>query len=335
MINTPEFVYFVVFVAFAFDFLNGLHDAPNSIATIVVTKALKPLPAVLWAAFFNFIAFLFFKLNVANTVGAELILPSVVTPYLLFCALLGSITWNLITWYFGLPSSSSHALIGGLVGAALVSAGWGALNWTGLLPVLIALVMSPTLGLGVSTLLVKLLSKPLSAENPSQRVLYWSKAAQFIGAACLSLGHGGNDAQKTMGIIAVLLFSGGLLGDHFYVPFWVMMSCNLVMGLGTLCGGWRIIHTMGEKITPLTPFSGSCAAAGAAATLLAANEFGLPISTTHTVTGSIIGSGLSKGWTNIQWSTVYQILWSWLLTIPLSAFIAGGIMYISYLFKII
>jgi PiT family inorganic phosphate transporter len=222
-----------------------------------------------------------------------------------------------------------------LVGAALVSAGWGALNWTGLLPVLIALVMSPTLGLGVSTLLVKLLSKPLSAENPSQRVLYWSKAAQFIGAACLSLGHGGNDAQKTMGIIAVLLFSGGLLGDHFYVPFWVMMSCNLVMGLGTLCGGWRIIHTMGEKITPLTPFSGSCAAAGAAATLLAANEFGLPISTTHTVTGSIIGSGLSKGWTNIQWSTVYQILWSWLLTIPLSAFIAGGIMYISYLFKII
>lgn len=335
MLSTHEFVYFVIFIAFVFDFLNGLHDAPNSIATMVVTRALKPLSAVIWAAFFNVIAFLFFKLNVATTIGSELIQPNVVTPFLILCALLGSITWNIITWRFGLPSSSSHALIGGLIGAAFISGGWQALNWNGLLPVLVALIISPTLGLLVSTFLVKVLYNLVPNEKANKTVNYWSKISQFIAAACLSLGHGGNDAQKTMGIISVLLFSGGLLGDTFYVPFWVVMSCNLVMGVGTLFGGWRIIHTMGEKITPLTPLSGSCAATGAALTLLTANEFGLPISTTHTVTGAIIGSGLSKGWSNIYWPTVYQILWSWLLTIPLSALMAGSVMYISLFYQFI
>lgn len=335
MLSTHEFVYFVIFIAFVFDFLNGLHDAPNSIATMVVTRALKPLSAVIWAAFFNVIAFLFFKLNVATTIGSELIQPNIVTPFLILCALLGSITWNIITWRFGLPSSSSHALIGGLIGAAFISGGWQALNWNGLLPVLVALIISPTLGLVVSTFLVKVLYNLVPNEKANKTVNYWSKISQFIAAACLSLGHGGNDAQKTMGIISVLLFSGGLLGDTFYVPFWVVMSCNLVMGVGTLFGGWRIIHTMGEKITPLTPLSGSCAATGAALTLLTANEFGLPISTTHTVTGAIIGSGLSKGWNNIYWPTVYQILWSWLLTIPLSALMAGGVMYISLFYQFI
>jgi PiT family inorganic phosphate transporter len=334
MVNTPEFIYFVVFIAFLFDFLNGLHDAPNSVATMVVTGVLKPFTAVLWAAFFNFIAFLFFKLNVANTIGAGLIIPTVVTPYLLFCALLGSINWNLITWYFGLPSSSSHALIGGLIGATLAAAGWSALNLSGLLPVLLALIVSPTLGLVASALLVYLLRKFFPDER-ANGMAYWIKISQFIASACLSLGHGGNDAQKTMGLIAILLFSGGLLGDTFYVPFWVVMSCNLVMGLGTLFGGWRIIQTMGEKITPLTPLTGSCAAASAAMTLLTANEFGLPISTTHTVTGAIIGSGLPKGRQNIYWPTVYQILWSWLLTIPCAGLIAGIMMYTSRLFQII
>jgi inorganic phosphate transporter, PiT family len=338
MINAPEFIYFVVFIAFLFDFLNGLHDAPNSIVTIVVTRVLKPFPAVLWAAFFNFIAFLFFKLNVANTIGAGLIIPNVVTPYLLFCALFGSINWNLITWYFGLPSSSSHALIGGIVGATLATAGWSALNFQGLLPVLLALIISPTLGLVTSIILIrvtKFLNKKLTHETIDIENASWVKITQFIASAFLSLGHGGNDAQKTMGLIAVLLYSGGLLGDTFYIPFWVVMSCNLVMGLGTLFGGWRIVHTMGEKITSLTPLTGSCVAASAAMTLLTANECGLPISTTHTVTGAIIGSGLSKGRQHIYWSTVYQIIWSWLLTIPCAACLAGGTMYAGQLLQLV
>jgi PiT family inorganic phosphate transporter len=285
----------------------------------------------MWAAFFNFISFLFFKLNVANMIGSGLILQSTVTPYLIFCALIGSISWNLITWYFGLPSSSSHALIGGLVGAACVSAGWSALNLKGLTPVLFGLVVSPSVGLILSSLLIKVLRKISPYEETNPTIAYWAKVSQFIAGAFLSLGHGGNDAQKTMGLIAVLLFSGGLLGDTFYVPPWVVISCNLVIGLGTLCGGWRIIHTMGEKITSLTPLSGSCVATSAAAILLTANEFGLPISTTHTVTGAIIGSGISKGPQYIQWPTVYQILWSWVLTIPCSALVAGTIMYISFI----
>lgn len=326
MVSNLSFVYFVVFLAFTFDFINGLHDAANSTATLVATRVLKPWAAVLWAAFFNGIAFLFFKLNVANTIGSGLIEPGIVTPYLLFSALFGAIGWNLITWYFGLPSSSSHALIGGLIGATLVAAGWNALNWQGLTPVLMALILSPTLGLLASMLLIKI-SHFLLKNTHLTAVTRWSSMTQFIACAFLSLGHGGNDAQKTMGIIAILLFSAGLAGDTFHIPFWVAISCNLVMGLGTLMGGWRIIYTMGEKITPLTPVSGSCAAMGAAITLLAANDIGVPVSTTHTVTGAIIGTGISHR--GIYWPTVYRILWSWLLTIPSAAAISAGIMRLS------
>lgn len=325
MLSTLTFVYFVVFLAFIFDFINGLHDAANSVATIVATRVLKPLHAVIWAAFFNGIAFLFFKLNVANTIGSGLVEPSIVTPYLVFAALSGAIGWNLLTWYFGMPSSSSHALIGGLMGATMVAGGWHALNWQGLLPVLLALIVSPTLGLAVSISLVKISNFMLKGVQ-TETITRWARRAQFIGSAFLSLGHGGNDAQKTMGIIAVLLFSAGLSGDNFHVPFWVVISCNLVMGLGTLLGGWRIIYTMGEKITMLTPLSGSCAATGAAVTLLTANHLGVPVSTTHTVTGAIVGTGMSKGWSGIHWPTVYQILWAWLLTIPSSALLAASIM---------
>jgi inorganic phosphate transporter, PiT family len=329
MINTLGFVYFVVFLAFIFDFINGIHDAANSVATIVATRMLKPLSAVLWAAFFNGIAFLFFKLNVANTIGSGLVLPGVVTPYLVFSALTGAIGWNLLTWYFALPSSSSHALIGGLIGSAFITAGWQALNWQGLLPVLFALVLSPILGLLMSMVLLKLVSFVLP-DSADVRLIRWTRRVQFIAAAFLSLGHGGNDAQKTMGIIAVLLFSAGLLGENFHVPFWLVISCNLVMGLGTLLGGWRIIYTMGEKITLLTPLSGSCASTGAAVTLLAANQLGVPVSTTHTVTGAIVGTGISKGWSGIYWPTVYQILWAWLLTIPSAAVIAASVMSFSH-----
>ncbi len=329
MFNSPEFIYFVILIAFIFDFLNGLHDASNSIATIVATKVLKPLPAVMWAAFFNMIAFLFFKLNVANTISAGLLTPNIITPYLIFCALIGSISWNLITWYFGLPSSSSHALIGGLIGSAIVSGGWNALNWNGLWPTLVALVVSPVLGLLISAILVKFLRKFLLPESTNEQTSYWGRISQFIASAFLSLGHGGNDAQKTMGLISILLFSGDLIGNTFYVPLWVILSCNLVMGLGTLCGGWRIIETMGEKITPLTTVSGGCATTGAAFTLLLANELGVPISTTHTVTGAIIGSSFFQGRKNIYWSTVYRIVWSWLLTIPFSAILSGVTMFIG------
>ncbi len=327
------FIYLIVAIAFLFDFVNGFHDAANSVAIMIATKALKPTTAVVWAAFFNGIAFLFFHLNVANTIGTGLIAPHIITPYVLFASLLGAIIWNLITWYFGLPSSSSHSLIGGLVGAALIAGGGDAvLNWHGLLPVLFAIVLSPVLGLVISAFLIRILNK-ITGYIAQERINRWAKRAQFIMGALLSLGHGGNDAQKTMGIIALLLFSTGFLGQHFYVPVWVMISCNLVMGLGTLFGGWRIIHTMGEKITKLTLVSGSCAASGAAFTLFAATNLGIPISTTHTVTGSIIGVGFNKkGWTT-HWPTVRNILWAWLLTLPAAALIASFVMWAELFLK--
>jgi PiT family inorganic phosphate transporter len=328
MTITLLFIYFVIVLAFIFDFINGFHDAANSIAIMVATKVLKPLTAVLWAAFFNFIAFLFFHLSVATTIGSGLIEPHIITPYVLFAALSGAITWNLLTWYFGLPSSSSHGLIGGLVGAALVAGGWHVLNWHGLLPVLIAIVLSPVLGLSISWLLIKMTHVFLK-DIDSERTQSWAKRAQFVAGALLSLGHGGNDAQKTMGIIAVLLFSTGLLNGHFYVPFWVIISCNFVMGLGTLIGGWRIVHTLGNKITQLTPLSGGCAATGAALTLFAATDLGIPVSTTHTVTGAILGVGSTNGWINTHWPTIRRILWAWVLTIPAAGLVASFVMFLT------
>jgi len=279
----------LIAIAVIFDALNGLHDAANSIATVVSTRVLRPQYAVAWAAFFNFIAFLFFGLTVAQTVGTGIVSADVVDAVVIFGALMGAISWNLITWWLGIPSSSSHALIGGLAGAGFMKAGFGAIVWTGLGITGAAIVFSPLLGFLLALLLVLVVSwlfvrsTPLAVDNLF-RVL------QFVSAALYSLGHGGNDAQKTMGIIAVLLFSQGKLGDTFYVPFWVVLTCQAAMGLGTLIGGWRIVHTLGSRITRLHPVQGFCAEAGGAATLFLATAFGIPVSTTHTITGAIVGS---------------------------------------------
>lgn len=323
MATSLSFILFVVALAFIFDFINGFHDAANSIATIVATGLLKPLTAVIWAAFFNFIAFLFFKLQVASTIGTGLIEPFIVDPYLIFAAISGAIFWNLVTWYFGLPSSSSHALIGGLIGAALVKGGVASLHFSGINKVVIAIVLSPVLGLLLGWLFMVVAEK-ITKNWPSQTIKRWFSYIQLASAAMLSLGHGGNDAQKTMGIIAVLLFSAHLLNGHFYVPLWVVISCNLVMGLGTLAGGWRIIHTLGHKITPLTRLGGSCAQTGAAITLFVATDLGIPVSTTHTITGAITGVGIH----NVQWSVIRRIVWAWLLTMPAAGIIAALIMFV-------
>jgi PiT family inorganic phosphate transporter len=322
------FVYAVIFLAFVFDFINGFHDAANSTATIVSTGVLKPIWAVIWAAFFNFIAFLFFHLTVANTIGTGLIQPSIVNPYLIFAALWGAIIWNLITWYFGLPSSSSHALIGGLLGAALVKGGVHVLEFSGLTKVILAIVLSPLLGMLIGVVLMFLV-KIITQRWVEQGKTRWFGRLQFISAAMLSLGHGGNDAQKTMGIIAVLLFSSHLLGSHFYVPYWVVVSCNLVMALGTLVGGWRIVNTLGKKITHLNTMGGCCAETGAALTLFVANTFGIPVSTTHTITGAITGVGVSNGARATHWDVLKKIMWAWVLTLPAAGLIAGVLMWLK------
>jgi PiT family inorganic phosphate transporter len=312
----------LIAVALAFDFFNGLHDAANSIATVVSTRVLRPHYAVAWAAFFNFIAFLFFGLHVANTLGTGIIDASAIDAQVVFGALMGAIAWNLITWALGIPSSSSHALVGGLVGAGISKAGFSAIVWRGLLPTTIAIVASPVVGFLLALLMVLILSwifvrsTPFAVDRTFQRL-------QFVSASLYSLGHGGNDAQKTMGIIAVLLFSQGRLGAHFYVPYWVVLACQLAMALGTLFGGWRIVKTMGSKITRLTPMQGFCAEAGGSITLFAATWLGIPVSTTHTITGSIIGVGAARKISAVRWSVANNIVVAWVLTIPASALIAA------------
>jgi inorganic phosphate transporter, PiT family len=305
-----------------FDFINGLHDAANSIATIVSTRVLRPQVAVAWAAFFNFIAFLFFGLHVARTVGGGIVTATVIDAAVIFGALMGAILWNVITWAGGIPSSSSHALIGGLVGAGVAKAGFGAVVWSGLGPTLLAIVLSPLIGFGLALVLVFVTtwashrSSPFSADRIFRNL-------QLVSASLYSLGHGGNDAQKTMGIIAVLLFSQGHLGSEFYVPFWVVISCQAAMGLGTLLGGWRIVHTMGSKITRLTPIQGFCAETGGAITLFGATWLGIPVSTTHTITGSIIGVGAARRTSAVRWGVARGIVIAWVVTIPASALIAA------------
>ena len=321
----------LIAVALAFDFLNGLHDAANSIATIVSTRVLPPQYAVAWAAFFNFIAFLFFGLHVANTLGTGIISAAVVDPRVVFGALMGAILWNLITWALGIPSSSSHALVGGLVGAGIAKAGTGAIVWTGLLPTTLAIVASPLLGFLLAILLVLALSWLLVRRTPFA-VDRSFRHLQFVSASFYSLGHGGNDAQKTMGIIAVLLYSQGQLGGEFHVPFWVVIACQLAMALGTLIGGWRIVKTMGSKITRLTPMQGFCAEAGGAATLFAATWLGIPVSTTHTITGSIIGVGAARRMSAVRWSVANNIVIAWIITIPATAAIAALFYGLSGLF---
>jgi PiT family inorganic phosphate transporter len=330
MLSLP-LLFGLIGVALLFDFLNGLHDAANSIATIVSTRVLSPQYAVAWAAFFNFIAFLFFGLHVANTLGTGIISASVVDPHVVFGALMGAILWNLITWGLGIPSSSSHALVGGLVGAGMAKAGTSAIVWHGLLPTTAAIVMSPLSGFLLAILLVLLLSWILMRWTP-YAVDRKFQQLQFVSASLYSLGHGGNDAQKTMGIIAVLLYSQGHLGGEFYVPFWVVISCQAAMALGTLFGGWRIVKTMGSKITRLTPMQGFCAETGGAATLFAATWLGIPVSTTHTITGAIIGVGAARRMSAVRWGVANNIVIAWVITIPASAVIAASAYWLSGLF---
>ncbi len=319
----------LIAVALIFDFLNGLHDAANSIATIVSTRVLKPQYAVAWAAFFNFIAFLFFGLHVAETLGIGIISASVVDPHVIFGALIGAILWNLITWFLGIPSSSSHALVGGLLGAGCAKAGWSAIVWPGVIKTSAAIVLSPLVGFVLAIFLMFTLSwlfvrsTPYSVDNLFRRL-------QFFSASLYSLGHGGNDAQKTMGIIAVLLYSQGMIGDKFYVPFWVVLVCQSMMGLGTLAGGWRIVKTMGAKITRLTPVQGFCAEAGGSITLFMATYLGIPVSTTHTITGSIVGVGAVRRTSAVRWNIASNIVVAWIVTIPASALMAAITYYAAW-----
>jgi PiT family inorganic phosphate transporter len=322
----------LIAIALAFDFLNGLHDAANSIATIVSTRVLRPQYAVAWAAFFNFIAFLFFGLHVAQTLGTGIIAADVVDARVVFGALMGAIFWNVITWLAGIPSSSSHALVGGLVGAGTAKAGISAIVWKGLVPTMLAIVGSPLVGFVLAILLMLALSWMLLRRTP-YAIDRTFQRLQFVSASLYSLGHGGNDAQKTMGIIAVLLYSQGHLGTEFYVPFWVVLTCQAAMALGTLAGGWRIVKTMGSKITRLTPMQGFCAETGGSITLFAATWLGIPVSTTHTITGAIIGVGAAKRVSAVRWSVANNIIMAWVVTIPASAAIAAVFYGLSGLFR--
>jgi PiT family inorganic phosphate transporter len=312
----------LILVALAFDFLNGLHDTANSIATLVSTRMLRPRYAVIWAAFFNFIAFLVFGVHVARTIGVGIVSADVMDAHVIFGALMGAIFWNLITWWAGIPSSSSHALIGGLVGAGVVKAGIGAIVWPGLLTTGAFIVLSPLLGFFLALFLVLAVSWAFARANPRtvEPTFQW---LQFGAASLISLGHGGNDAQKTMGIIAVLLFSQGRLGGDFYVPFWVVITCQAAMGLGTLVGGWRIVRTVGSKITRMTPVQGCCASAGGAIMLIAATYLGIPVSTTHTVTGAIIGVGAARKVSAVRWNIATNIVIAWIITLPAAGLMAA------------
>src|SRR5579863_7582914 len=320
-LGLPALIALIV-VALAFDFLNGLHDTANSIATLVSTRMLRPRYAVIWAAFFNFIAFLVFGVHVARIIGVGIISPEVMDAHVIFGALMGAISWNLITWWAGIPSSSSHALIGGLVGAGVMKAGLSSIVWPGLLTTGAFIVLSPLLGFFLALLLILIVSWLFVRTNPRtvEPTFQW---LQFGAASLISLGHGGNDAQKTMGIIAVLLFSQGRLGGEFYVPFWVVITCQAAIALGTLIGGWRIVHTVGSKITRLTPVQGCCASAGGAIMLFAATYLGIPVSTTHTVTGAIIGVGAARKVSAVRWNIAGNIVIAWFITLPASAAVAA------------
>jgi PiT family inorganic phosphate transporter len=313
---------FLIAVALLFDVMNGLHDAANSIATVVSTNVLSPQAAVLWAAFFNFIAFLVFGLQVAKTLGTGIVSETAIDGSVLFAGLFGAIAWDAITWWAGLPSSSSHALVGGLVGAGLAKAGGDAIVWTGVMKTLAAIVVSPIIGLVLALIAMIGLSWVVLRGNPYavDRVF---RVLQFCSASLYSLGHGGNDAQKTMGVITALLFTQGYLGGQFHVPLWVVLSCHAAMAVGTLIGGWRIVHTMGSRITHIKPMQGFCAELGGATTIFAAIASGTPISTTHTIAGSIAGVGLARKGSSVRWDVSLDIIFAWVLTLPAAAFIAA------------
>ncbi len=312
----------LVFVALAFDFMNGFHDAANSIATVVSTRVLKPYQAVIMAAFFNFAALFVFHLSVATTVGRGIVDQGIVDHYLVFGALIGAIAWNLITWYYGIPSSSSHALIGGLVGAAVAKAGTWALVPAGILKTCAFILISPLMGMLFGALLMLTVSWLFVRTTPS-RVDRWFRRLQLVSASLYSLGHGGNDAQKTAGIIWMLLIAAGYLGAKDPIPMWVVIACYVTIALGTAFGGWRIVKTMGQRITKLKPVGGFCAESGGAAMLFIATALGIPVSTTHTITGAIVGVGSAQSVSAVRWGVAGNIVWAWVLTIPCSAFIAA------------
>jgi len=316
------FVIVLILLALVFDFLNGFHDSANSIATIVSTRVLKPQWAVLWAAFFNFIAFLFFNVHVGTTIGTGIVDILVIDPMVICSALLAAVFWNVLTWYYGIPSSSSHALIGGVIGSVIAKSGIHFVNFQGLIKILISIVASPVLGIVLGALLM-LCTFRLFFKSTHHKANKIFRKLQLLSSALVSLGHGGNDAQKTMGIIAALLFSEKLIGPVFYIPVWVVLLCNFVMALGTLFGGWRIIRTMGMKITKLSPAYGFCAETAAAFSLFLATHLGIPVSTTHTITGAIVGVGSLQNISTVRWGIARRIVWAWIITIPATVLLAS------------
>ena len=322
MADSMLFVIFIILVALVFDFINGFHDSANSISTVVSTRVLSPRNAVIWAAFFNFVAAFLFGVSVAKTIGTGIIHPDIVEDHLILAALGGAIVWNIITWYFGLPSSSSHALIGGLIGVGLVKGGPDMLVFTGIFKTTIFIILSPAIGLGLGlVLMIAVLN--LSRNSNVARANKLFRKLQLLSAAGYSLGHGMNDAQKTMGIIAIVLYSRGLLGPTFYIPFWIVLLCHAVIALGTMTGGWRIVKTMGTKITKLRPMGGFCAETAAAIAIIGASIAGIPVSTTHTIAGAIMGVGATKRLTAVRWGVAGTIVWAWILTIPVSALLSA------------
>jgi len=326
---TPT-VIFLIFVALAFDFMNGMHDSANAIATVVSTRVLKPFQAVLWASLFNFAAFFIFQSNVASTVGKGIISPDLVDNAVVFGALSGAISWNVITWLMGIPSSSSHALVGGIVGAGVAKGGMDAIIWHGLSNTIYAIVLSPFTGFLIAILLMILASWAFVKAHPA-----WAdgvaRKMQLVSSALYSLGHGSNDAQKTAGVIAVLLYSNHAY-KTFTVPNWAIFTCYATMGLGTMLGGWRIVKTMGSKITKLSPMQGACANLAGAVTLFMATNLGIPVSTTHTITGAIIGAGMAKRTSSVRWGLASSIVWAWIITMPAAAAMAAMFYWVARLF---
>jgi inorganic phosphate transporter, PiT family len=327
MLDSMAFVIFLVLIALVFDFINGFHDSSNSISTIVSTRVLKPQHAVIWAAFFNFIAAFFIGTAVAHTVGRGIIHIEIVDNLVILSALSGAIIWNLTTWYFGLPSSSSHALIGGLIGTGIAKAGVSTLVWSGIIKTTLFIVLSPMIGMFLGYMFM-MMSLYLNRNSNIAKADKLYRKLQFISSAIYSLGHGMNDAQKTIGIIAIVLYSKGLINSSFNIPYWIIIMCYSTIALGTMFGGWRIVKTMGTKITKLQPIGGFSAEAGAACSIIGASIFGIPVSTTHTITGAIVGVGASKRLSAVRWGVAGNIIWAWILTIPISAII-GAITYLS------
>ena len=326
-----EFLYIVIGLVLVFDFINGFHDSANSIATIVTTKVLSPFTAVLLAAFFNFIAFLVFPISVATTIGKGIIEPDSINLSVIFAALIAAIIWNLLTWWWGFPSSSSHTLVGGLIGAAVAEAGFSSVILSGVMKIAAFIVISPLLGLIMSFLISALVMQLFKKQSPYKVDKYFRRL-QLLSASAFSLGHGGNDAQKSMGIIWVALIVTGHVSKDAEIDLWIVLSCHTAIALGTLFGGWRIVKTIGEKITKLKPFEGFCAETAGALTLFGATGLGIPVSTTHTITGAIIGAGARKGASAVKWGVTGNIFWAWILTIPVSALISASVYALLTLF---